>query len=54
MVRVFFDSFIHLLQRREWIWFSQVAHDEHKDWVKFHQVILFSQKQGLILTIASI
>lgn len=24
--------------RREWIWFSQVAHDEHKDWLKFHQV----------------
>ncbi|EPB67602.1 hypothetical protein ANCCEY_13306 [Ancylostoma ceylanicum] len=24
--------------RREWIWFSQVSHDEHKDWLKFHQV----------------
>ncbi|KHN70642.1 hypothetical protein Tcan_14337 [Toxocara canis] len=23
--------------RREWIWFSQVAHDEHKDWMRFHQ-----------------
>lgn len=23
--------------RREWIWFSRVAHDEHQDWVKFHQ-----------------
>ncbi|KAF8373294.1 hypothetical protein PRIPAC_79723 [Pristionchus pacificus] len=24
--------------RREWIWFSQVAHDEHKDWLKMHQI----------------
>ncbi|KAK0398508.1 hypothetical protein QR680_002625 [Steinernema hermaphroditum] len=24
--------------RREWIWFSQVSHDEHKDWLKFHQI----------------
>uniref|UniRef100_A0A7E4W0K2 NADH dehydrogenase [ubiquinone] 1 beta subcomplex subunit 11, mitochondrial n=1 Tax=Panagrellus redivivus TaxID=6233 RepID=A0A7E4W0K2_PANRE len=22
--------------RREWIWFGQVAHDEHKDWYRFH------------------
>lgn len=30
--------------RREWIWFSQVAHDEHKDWMRFHQFafILFT------------
>uniref|UniRef100_A0A0M3I3N0 NADH dehydrogenase [ubiquinone] 1 beta subcomplex subunit 11, mitochondrial n=1 Tax=Ascaris lumbricoides TaxID=6252 RepID=A0A0M3I3N0_ASCLU len=32
------------LIRREWIWFSQVAHDEHKDWMRFHQFafILFT------------
>ncbi|WKX96601.1 hypothetical protein Q1695_012775 [Nippostrongylus brasiliensis] len=23
--------------RREWIWFGRVSHDEHKDWLKFHQ-----------------
>ncbi|PIO57175.1 hypothetical protein TELCIR_21421, partial [Teladorsagia circumcincta] len=24
--------------RREWIWFGRVSHDEHKDWLNFHQV----------------
>ncbi|MFH4980779.1 hypothetical protein AB6A40_007488 [Gnathostoma spinigerum] len=24
--------------RREWIWFSQVAYDEHQDWLRFHQI----------------
>ncbi|PAV75077.1 hypothetical protein WR25_06523 [Diploscapter pachys] len=24
--------------RREWIWFGQVPHDEHKDWLKHHQL----------------
>ncbi|CAJ0925611.1 unnamed protein product, partial [Mesorhabditis belari] len=28
--------------RREWIWFSQVAHDEHADWKRFHSVFFTS------------
>uniref|UniRef100_A0AC35TUT5 NADH dehydrogenase [ubiquinone] 1 beta subcomplex subunit 11, mitochondrial n=1 Tax=Rhabditophanes sp. KR3021 TaxID=114890 RepID=A0AC35TUT5_9BILA len=24
--------------RREWIWFGQVAHDEHADWIRFHKI----------------
>ncbi|VDK44137.1 unnamed protein product [Anisakis simplex] len=30
--------------RREWIWFSQIAYDEHKDWLRFHQIafVLFT------------
>jgi hypothetical protein len=28
--------------RREWLWFGQVAHDEHSDWYRFHYMTFFA------------